>query len=214
MDWMAGLGDLAQQTRAELALLHRRSLPKGTELFRPGGRADGFPYLLAGRVEVCLTGPTGREMLLYAVEPGQSCVQTTLSLLGDEPYSGTAVAATAIDVVVIPKGLFLRLMDADSGFRGFVLRAFGQRMGDLTRLLEQVAFGRIEARLAAALIELAQDGTVHATQAEIASRIGSVREVVSRRLDTFAKAGWVATDRGSVHLRDPAALRRLAGQDA
>lgn len=214
MDWMAGLGDIAPPTRAELAALHRRSLPKGTELFSPGGRAEGFPLLLSGRVEVCLTGPTGREMLLYAVEPGQSCVQTTLSLLGDEPYSGTAAAASAIEVVVIPKGIFLRLMDSDSGFRRFVLRAFGQRMGDLTRLLEQVAFGRIEARLAAALVDLAQDGTVHATQAEIAARIGSAREVVSRRLDAFSKAGWVATDRGAVRLHDTAALRRLAGQDA
>lgn len=211
-DWTLGLGGITPDTRADLSTLPRRTLPKGTELFTPGGRAEGFPVLLSGRVEVCLTGPTGREMLLYAVEPGQSCVQTTLSLLGDEPYSGTAAAATPIEVVVIPKGQFLRLMDADSGFRSFVLRAFGRRMADLTRLLEQVAFGRVESRLAAALIELAQDGTVRATQAEIAARIGSAREVVSRRLDSFAKSGWVATERGEVHLRDQAALRRLAGQ--
>lgn len=209
-DWTGGLGNIARDTRQELSPLPRRTLPRGTELFTPGGRAEGFPVLLAGRVEVCLTGPTGREMLLYAVEPGQSCVQTTLSLLGDEPYSGTAAAVTDIQVVIIPKGQFLRLMDADAGFRAFVLRAFGRRMADLTRLLEQVAFGRIESRLAAALIDLAEGDTVRATQSEIAARIGSVREVVSRRLDTFAKSGWVTTERGEVHLRDMAALRRLA----
>lgn len=212
MDWTVEIGGIAAPTRAELLALPRRQLPKGSELFTPGGRAEGFPVLLRGRIEVCLTAPTGREMLLYAVEPGQSCVQTTLSLLGDEPYSGTAVAAAPIEVVVIPKGQFLRLMDDDTGFRRFVLRAFGQRMGDLTRLLEQVAFGRVESRLAAALIELAQGDTVHATQAEIAARIGSAREVVSRRLDAFTKSGWVATERGEVHLRNPDALRRLAGQ--
>lgn len=211
MDWMAGLGAIMPETRGELAALQRRSLPKGLDLFAPGDRAQGFPLVLAGRVEVYLTGPSGREILLYAVERGQSCIQTTLGLLGDEPYSGTAATVSEAEVVTIPKPLFLRLMDRDPAFRGFVLRSFGQRMADLTRLLESVAFGRVEARLAGALLDLAEGGVVRATQSEIAARIGSAREVVSRKLDSFAKAGWVATERGEVHLRDEAALRRARG---
>ena len=102
-------------------------------------------------------------------------------------------------------------MDRDAAFRGFVLRSFGQRMADLTRLLESVAFGRVEARLAGVLLDLAEGGVVRATQSDIAARIGSAREVVSRKLDAFAKAGWVTTDRGEVVLRDEAALRRARG---
>lgn len=210
MDWIAGLGDVAPATRAALGALPSRSLPKGMDLFSPGDRAQGYPVVLAGRVEVYLTGPNGREILLYAVEPGQSCVQTTLGLLGDEPYSGAAATVVDCETVIIPKPLFLRLMDEDAGFRSFVLRSFGQRMGDLTRLLEAVAFGRVEARLAAALLDLADGPVVRATQSEIAARIGSAREVVSRKLDAFAKSGWVTTERGEVHLRDPVALRRAA----
>ncbi len=210
MDWIAGLGTLMQATKAELAGLPKRSLPKGLDLFSPGDRAQGYPVILAGRVEVFLVGPNGREILLYAVEPGQSCVQTTLGLLGDEPYTGAATTVSDCETVVIPKPLFLRLMDADAGFRSFVLRSFGQRMGDLTRLLESVAFGRVEARLASALLDLAEGHVVRATQSEIAARIGSAREVVSRKLDAFAKSGWVTTERGEVHLRDPAALRRAS----
>ncbi|AWB48430.1 Crp/Fnr family transcriptional regulator [Gemmobacter aquarius] len=210
MDWIAGLGDVAPATRAALAALPARSLPKGMDLFSPGDRAQGYPVVLAGRVEVYLTGPNGREIMLYGVEPGQSCVQTTLGLLGDEPYSGAAVTVTDCETVVIPKPLFLRLMDADAGFRLFVLRSFGQRMADLTRLLEAVAFGRVEARLASVLLDLADGHVVRATQSEIAARIGSAREVVSRKLDAFAKSGWVTTERGEVHLRDPAALRRAS----
>ena len=107
--------------------------------------------------------------------------------------------------------MFLRLMDSDPAFRGFVLRSFGQRMADLTRLLEAVAFGRIDERLAQVLLALAEGEVVRATQSEIAARIGSAREVVSRKLDAFAKAGWVVRDRGEVHLRDVTALRRAAG---
>ena len=82
MDWIAELGPITAETRGELGGLQRRALPKGLDLFAPGDRAQGFPLVLAGRVEVYLTGPSGREILLYAVEPGQSCIQTTLGLLG------------------------------------------------------------------------------------------------------------------------------------
>ncbi|MCZ8079507.1 MAG: Crp/Fnr family transcriptional regulator [Rhodobacteraceae bacterium] len=212
MDWLGVLGDLKAETRAELAGLQSRVLPRGLDLFSKGDRAQAFPMVLSGRIEVCLTGPSGREILLYAVEAGQSCIQTTLGLLGDEPYSGTAATVTETEVVRIPKPMFLRLMDSDPAFRAFVLRSFGQRMADLTRLLESVAFGRIDERLAQVLLALAEDEVVRATQAEIAARIGSAREVVSRKLDAFAKAGWVVRDRGEVHLRDLTALRRAAGQ--
>jgi CRP/FNR family transcriptional regulator len=212
MDWLSVLGDLRADTRAELEGLQSRILPRGLDLFSSGDRAHSFPMVLSGRIEVCLTGPSGREILLYAVEAGQSCIQTTLGLLGDEPYSGTAATVTETEVVRIAKPMFLRMMDSDPAFRAFVLRSFGQRMADLTRLLEAVAFGRIDERLAQVLLALAEGEVVRATQSEIAARIGSAREVVSRKLDAFAKAGWVVRDRGEVHLRDVTALRRAAGQ--
>jgi CRP/FNR family transcriptional regulator len=201
-------------TRSELARLPVRRVAKGTVLFRPGATAEAFVVLVSGRIEVHLTGPTGREILLYAVEPGETCIQTTLGLLGDDLYSGEAVLATDARLVLIPRGVFLRLIDDDADFRRFVLHAFAQRMHDVTRLLERVAFGRVEARLARTLLDLAQDGRVEATQADLAARIGSAREVVTRRLDAWARAGLVATDRGRVDLLDTEALRQLAAGDA
>jgi CRP/FNR family transcriptional regulator, anaerobic regulatory protein len=193
-----------------LAALPARHLPAGTMLFHAGDPAQDFVIVLSGRIEVYLTGASGREIMLYAVEPGQSCVQSTLGLMGDEPFTGEAVAATDINVVTIPKALFLAMMDADAGFRAFVMQAFAQRMADITRLLERVAFGRIESRLAAALITLADGAVVHATHADLAARIGTAREVISRRLESMARLGLVSTDRSLVHLRDLPALRRLA----
>ncbi|MEZ5797300.1 MAG: Crp/Fnr family transcriptional regulator [Paracoccaceae bacterium] len=207
--WAGGM-DLSDRARRALAALPPRDLPRGAVLFRAGDLAQGFVVVLSGRIEVFLTGPSGREILLYAVEPGQSCVQTTLGLMAGETYSGEAHVAEAAQVVLIPRGLFAELMDDEAGFRGFVLRAFAQRMADVTRLLEQVAFGRVEARLAATLLDLAEGGAVLATQGELAARIGSAREVVSRRLEAFHRQGWVETDRGQVRLIDVAALRRAA----
>lgn len=210
MGWESNIAGLLPTHAAQLSGLPQRLLTKGHVLFRTGDPASGFVIVLKGRIEVYLVGPSGREILLYQVEPGQSCIQTTLGLLGDDLYSGEAIAATDVQVVIIPKSMFLGLMDADPGFRKFVLQSFAQRMHDVTHLLEQVAFGRIESRLAETLLDIADGADVHATQAELAARIGSAREVVTRRLDAFARAGWIKTDRGTVRILDANALRQRA----
>jgi CRP/FNR family transcriptional regulator len=210
----AGLNGLPTELRAGLDSLPVMHVPKGKTLFRPGDTATGFSVVLAGRIEVFLTGPTGREILLYGVEPGESCVQTTLGLMGGEDYTGEAITASDCDLVMIPRTLFLNLMDRAAPFRSFVFRAFAARMQGMMQLLERVAFQRVESRLAAVLLDLAQNDEVHATQAELAARIGTAREVISRRLDSFARRGWVETDRGRVRLTNPLALRRLAETDA
>ena len=212
MTWFSALG-LAPDSAAALAALPHGHVPPGTVLFHPGDAAQGFVVVLKGRIDVVLHGATGREILLYAVEPGQSCIQTTLGLMGDEAYTGQAVAAGPVDLVLIPRPLFLLLMDRDAAFRSFVLRAFGQRMADLTRVLEQVAFGSVEQRLAGVLIDLADQGVVRATQADLAARIGSAREVVSRKLEAFAREGLTVNERGQVRLLRPDLLRQRAAGD-
>jgi CRP/FNR family transcriptional regulator len=211
MGWAAAaFPGLAPEDRARLDSLPETELPRGARLFGPGETAQGFAVVLSGRIEVSLTGPSGREILLYAVEPGQSCIQSTLGLLGDEPYSGEAQTVTPVRMVMIPAPQFRTLMDRAAPFRAFVFRAFATRMNEMTALLERVAFTRVEARLAQALLDLAQDDTATATHAELAARIGSAREVVSRRLEAMAKRNLVTTDRGRVVLRDRAALSRMA----
>lgn len=210
MHWLLDFPNLSPRAQAQLAALPTQIVPRGQVLFHPGDAATGFVVVLSGRIEVHLTGSSGREILLYAVEPGQSCVQTTLGLMADETYTGEAMVANDARLVLIPRGLFLTLMNEEPSFRTFVFAALGRRMLDVTRLLEQVAFASIESRLAAALVELADADVVHATQAELAVRIGSVREVVTRRLDAFQRSGWVETDRGTVRLLNRAALERVA----
>jgi CRP/FNR family transcriptional regulator len=215
MSWLDGtdLAGLDPSDRAELARLAPMTLPRGRSLFHPGDGAEGFPLVLRGRVEVFLVGPSGRDILLYAIDRGETCVQTTLGLLGGEPYTGEALAAQDTTLVLVPKDQFLALMGRSEPFRAFVFRALAQRMKSTVHVLEKVAFHRIESRLADALLALATGDDVNATQAELASRLGSAREVVSRRLDDFARRGWVRRDRGHVALLDRAALARLARID-
>lgn len=212
--WTDALGaELCHESLDSLAALKPQDFPPGSQLFHPGDSARGFVIVLEGRIDVHLTAHSGREILLYAVDPGQSCIQTTLGLLGEEPFTGTARCAGPVRAVLIPRPLFLTLMDADPGFRRFVYGAFGKRMRDLTAMLERVAFGRIEPRLAAELIHLAVDGRVSQTQEALATRIGSVREVVTRHLRDFAELGLIRTARGRVEILDAPRLRRIAAGD-
>ncbi|MBL3566244.1 Crp/Fnr family transcriptional regulator [Rhodovulum sulfidophilum] len=216
MSWLAraeGLEGIEPEIAARLDMLPVSPLPKGQVLFCPGEAARGFTILLTGRVEVFLIGPTGREILLYAIEPGQSCVQSTLGLLGGEDYTGEAVTATDCEAVLVPKDRFLSLMDDSPVFRRFVFGAFAQRLQSVMALLERVAFQKVEGRLAADLLDRAAGGAVHATHQEIATRIGTAREVVSRRLDALARAGMVRLDRGCVTIEDAQGLARIAAAD-
>ena len=212
MDWTCDtpLPKLSDPARARLAALLPMDAPKGTPLFHPGDSVKGFVIMLSGRVEVFLTGPTGREILLYAVEPGQSCIQSTLGLMGAEDYTGEAIAQTDSRLVLVPRPLFLDLMATEPAFRDFVFRAFARRMQSMMHLLERVAFTRVEARLARLLLDRAEDSHVDATHAELATMIGSAREVVSRRLDALERRGIVALERGRVILRDRDTLEHLA----
>ena len=210
VDTAVGLGQVEASARRRLDGLTPLGFDRGTALFHPGEAAKGFIVVLSGRIDVFLTGPSGRDILLYSVEAGGSCVQTTLGLLGGEDYSGEAVAANDVRAVLIPRAEFLTLMNTSPGFRGFVFSAFALRMQGMLHLLERVAFQRVESRLAATLLDRAEGREVRATHQELATAIGSAREVVSRRLDALARSGLVATERGVVLIRDPAGLARLA----
>lgn len=202
---------LEPETYDELSRLPPKRVQAGTVLFRPGDEAPGFVLVLDGTIAVSLTGRSGREIELYQVAPGETCVQTTLCLLGQQVYSAEAAARTPLTLLIVPRGQFARLMDGAPSFRNYVFRSFGTRLADVTAVLEQVAFVRIEARLAAELLKRAGPGGVaYVTHQDLASAIGSAREVVSRRLEGLSRQGLVALERGSVRIADRAGLQEVA----
>lgn len=205
-----GLEKLDKDAVAKLGELTPMVLPAGHILFRPGDEVAGFVLALSGRVGVYLVGANGRELLLYSVEPGETCVQTTLGLLGEQHYTGEAIAETDISVVMVPKALFIDLMAQSACFRNFVFRAFAQRLQSVMGVLEKVAFVTVETRLVQLLIDRKKDNKVRATHQELATMIGTSREVVSRRLEILAKLGILEQDRGIVRILDSDALAKRA----
>ena len=218
MSWTAEARELAAlepRARGVLERLVPAEVPQGAELFRPGETVKGYVIVLSGHVAVSLLGPNGRDILLYEVAPGQSCIQSTLGLLGGDDYSAEAVATGPTRLVLIPRPVFLELLDSSPAFRKVVFAAFAERMQAMMQLIETMSFMRVEARLAALILERAdEEGVLAITQAEVARAIGTAREVVSRRLDKLAHAGTLRTERGLIRIRDRAALEALAESPA
>ena len=218
MSWTAEARELAAlepRARGVLERLVPAEVPQGAELFRPGETVKGYVIVLTGHVGVSLLGPNGRDILLYEVAPGQSCIQSTLGLLGGDDYSAEAVATAPTRLVLVPRPVFLELLDTSPAFRKVVFAAFAERMQAMMQLIETMSFMRVEARLAALILERAgEDGVLAITQAEIARAIGTAREVVSRRLDKLAQTGAIRTGRGEIRVRDRTALEALAASPA
>ena len=184
-------------------------IPEGTELFAERHACRGFPLLIEGSIKVVKNTPAGREMLLYRVEPGGSCVITSSCLLGHTRYTVRGIAETPLRLLMLPTALFEKLIAGNAAFRDFVFHLLAERIAELMLLVEEVAFHRLDQRLAKLL--LGKSEPIHATHQTLADELGSVREIVSRLLKGFAAQGLVTLGRERVELVDRDGLRQLAG---
>jgi len=183
------------------------SVPTGTVLFDEAQPCSGFPFIIQGSVRVLKSAANGRELPLYRVLPGETCIISSSCLLGHIAYNARGVAQGETTLVLLPRALFDELLSAPS-FRDFIFQLFAERMADLMQLVEEVAFRKLDQRLAALL--LGKGKMVHATHQHLADELGSVREMVSRLLKGFAEQKIVALGREQIEILDPSRLRELA----
>ena len=183
--------------------------PVGTIGYREGGACGAYVMRLAGQSRVYKMSASGREILLYRVAAGETCVITTTCLLGNSDYPASTVVEEPIRDVIIPAAAFNQLMVDSAVFRRFVMTNYGALISDLIVLLDEVAFHSLDARLAKLLLD-AKGETISRTHQLIADELGTAREVVSRQLKRFEQKGWVALGRGHIELTNQAALEKLA----
>lgn len=217
LDWIDRFPALQHVPERERDRLQRDSriveIAEGDRIFGPGQAPESFLLMLDGTVRVQQVSENGREIVLYRVTAGEICTLTTACLLGYEDYQAEGIAETPVRAATISRPAFDALIAASGAFRRFVFSAFSHRVTGLFRVIEEVAFTRIDARLAHRLLQRADaQGRVEATHQQLASELGSAREVISRQLYEFRRRGWIALLRGSVEIIDRSALARIAEQ--
>lgn len=215
LDSFPGLQLLAPEIREALQTAGRVvAIPAGERIFGPGQAPQNYLLLLSGSIRVQQVAESGRVIVLYRVTTGQSCPLTTACLMGYEEYPAEAMAETASTAVAIPRGTFDSLIARSAEFRRFVFTAFSTRVTGLLLLLDEIAFQRLDIRLAARMLSLADDtGHLSITHQQLASELGTAREVVTRLLQEFHRRGWLAVGRGSIEILDRNQLGKLATQN-
>lgn len=203
---LAGLPAAELDTLLENAML--MPIPAGTVVFDDNQPCQGFPMLLSGSIRVIKSSPNGRELQLYRVTPGESCIITSSCLLGHTRYTARGIAEQEIEMVLLPAPSFQALFDMHDSFRDYVFHLFSDRLSDLMQLVSAVAFQKLDQRLAALLI--AKPSPLHTTHQALADELGSAREIVSRLLKGFADQGWVKMAREQIEVVDNIALKRFS----
>jgi len=199
---------LLQQLRRQV---QRVQLPAGQTVFHRGDTCRNYLVVIHGSVRVQALSAGGREVVLYRVTDGQSCVITTSCLISEESYPAEGITDEETEAMVIPQAVFSEALGYSEAFRRFVFANQGRRLGDLIRRVEDVAFGRVDARLAKHLVDRCANrpGSVSATHQQLASELGTAREVISRQLKVFEREGFIAVHRGAVEVIRPDALTRV-----
>jgi len=215
LDWISGFAELAALPEADRSFIesHARVAEIGPEqrVFAPGMKPDAFLLVLEGTVRVQQVGAGGREIILYRVSGGESCIMTTACLLSDEEYLAEGVTETDVTAVALGRSDFDHLIAHSPAFRKLVFNKYASRITRLMALVEDVAFQRIDTRLARKLLELAREGAaIDITHQALAVELGTAREVISRQIKKLTAEGLISTGRGQIEIADRQGLEALA----
>lgn len=178
-----------------------KQLSQGEIAYEPGWDCGNYLMCLDGQTRVYRSSESGREILLYRVSKGQTCVLTTSCLMADSTFPAESIAEQDTLLAAIPAKDFNDLMAKSEEFRGFVHDNYGDLLSDLILLVNEVAFSKIDIRLARYLLKMADnDNIVHSTHQQLALDMGSVREVISRHINEWERQGWVDSQRGKIQI--------------
>ena len=187
----------------------RMQMPADTPVFAAGNPCQGLPLVLSGEIRVQMIGASGNEIVLYRIQSGEICALSFSCLLTHSHHQSEAVVEKDSEVLMIPAALTGQLMDDAVCFRQAILESYGQRLQSLMLVIEEVAFRRMDGRLAQRLVERQLHGRLSATHQDLAVELGSAREVVSRLLKEFERRGLVKLERGLITITDLPALNRI-----
>ncbi len=178
-----------------------KQLTRGEVAYEPGWDCSNFLMCLSGQTRVYRSSESGREILLYRVSSGQTCVLTTSCLMANSTFPAESIAEQDTLLAAIPTNIFNDLMAQSIQFRKFVHNNYGELLSDLILLVNEVAFSRIDIRLARYLLKIVDDkNTITSTHQQLALDMGSVREVISRHINEWERQGWIESQRGKIQL--------------
>ncbi|MGD2116864.1 MAG: Crp/Fnr family transcriptional regulator [Chromatiales bacterium] len=202
--------DLAQTDSPLYELILREAsvmqIKAGGNICLEGNQCTHLALLLEGQGRVYKMGETGREITLYRVNVGESCILTASCIISQRSFPAFASCTRDLTAIMIPANRVLDWLQDYSNWRQYLLGLVAERLDRVISIVEDVAFARMDQRIIGFLLSAAKDDSVVATHQEIADELGTSREVVSRILKDYEKRQLLRVDRGHITLLDRQAL--------
>lgn len=189
----------------------RLSFPAHERISSSGSLCEYYILVMSGSLRVQILTENGREVVLYHVRPGEGCTLTTSCLLSGEPFPAEGITESTVKVLALSAAEFDTALQKSTLFRRFVFTQLGQRLADVISRVEQVCSHSIERHLAEILLTMNNGGAgINTTHQDLASELGTAREVVSRHLKRFETNGWIRLGRGTIQLDALDVLARIS----
>jgi CRP/FNR family transcriptional regulator, anaerobic regulatory protein len=187
----------------ELALQGRmQTLPEKSAIYVEGDSCSAIALVISGEIRVYKSNEAGRELTLYEIGPGDTCILNASCILAGIGYPANAVTAAKTEVLLLPAGVFRQLLDSHSELQFYVYTMLSQRLTAIMALIEEIVFNRLDRRLFDYLLERSENNLVAKTHQNIANDLGTSREVISRLLKDFAHKGIVRGERNVIEILD------------
>jgi CRP/FNR family transcriptional regulator len=185
-------------------------VPAGTSIFHSGDSCQHYMLVISGSVKVYTCSENGKELVLYHITPGNSCILSTSCLLSSKQYPAEGITETDVIALSIPANIFNQFLDQSSTFRQLIFDTYSQKISTLIALINKISFSRLDLRISRFLLENSSVNTpLIITHQSLATELGSAREVISRQLKAFENKNWVKLSRGKIEIINHEALQNL-----
>jgi CRP/FNR family transcriptional regulator len=175
----------------------------GTVILKEHQFIKVIPLVLEGSIKLRKLDLTGREIVFYHIQPGESCILSITSSLNEKESQAEAIIEKRTRLLVVEASKIRSWMERFPSWRRFVFRLYYERMAELMGLLDQVIFKSVDTRLLQYLKQKAVQNEVEVTHQQLAGQLGTAREVISRLLKQMEKDQLISMERGKIKILRP-----------
>ncbi|SFE50324.1 Crp/Fnr family transcriptional regulator [Thermoflexibacter ruber] len=180
-----------------------RTFKEGDTILRENAYIKSIPIVVKGSIKVIRTDEDGREILLYYIKAGESCIMSFLGAMHDDTSKIKAVAEEDCEILFIPNDKVSLLLKEYPEWLDYIFRLYHKRFEELLEVVNEIAFKKMDERLLNFIqkkCELTQNKTLSMTHEQLANELGTARVVVSRLLKQMEDEGLVKLGRNKITL--------------
>ncbi len=188
-----------------------QTLKPDTVISNEGDSCSYFTFVYEGSVRVFKLSEYGKEITLYRLYKGDSCILTASCILSATRFPAISVTETEVGGILVPANVFRDWVESYHFWRKYVYDLMAERLNSVITIVEEVAFKRMDSRIAEFLLMKSKKSgnTLVLTHKDIAYELGTAREVVSRLLKDFEKKGLINLERGQIKIIDPQKIKSI-----